>query len=161
MLKKKTMGILACLTVICTATAGVLIYRNPNKKSTLEEDILKVEDVLGDQYKKQSVTTLAATLTYGDEDADTKIYYHILKTDYYEQDASEITGLNTVAFGVLFPVEFMDSCEEMKIQEWRIFVGLIPPKSVMFWNMSLRKFRIQRLSKWRKVQRRGISREYL
>ena len=44
MLKKKTMGILACLTVICTATAGVLIYRNPNKKSTLEEDILKVED---------------------------------------------------------------------------------------------------------------------
>ena len=63
MLKKKTMGILACLTVICTATAGVLIYRNP-KKSTLEEDILKVEDVLGDQYKKQSVTTLAATLTY-------------------------------------------------------------------------------------------------
>ena len=41
-----------------------------------------------------------------------------MKTDYYEQDASEITGLNTVAFGVLFPVEFMDSCEEMKIQEW-------------------------------------------
>ena len=118
MLKKKTMGILACLTVICTATAGVLIYRNPNKKSTLEEDIVKVEDALGDQYKKQSVTTLAATLTYGDEDADTKIYYHILKTDYYEQDASEITGLNTVAFGVLFPVEFMGSCEEMKIQEW-------------------------------------------
>ena len=145
MLKKKTMGILACLTVICTATAGVLIYRNPNKKSTLEEDIVKVEDALGDQYKKQSVTTLAATLTYGDEDADTKIYYHILKTDYYKQDASEITGLNTVAFGVLFPVQF----------------GLSPPKSVMFWNMSLRKFRIQRLSKWRKVQRRGISREYL
>ena len=106
MLKKKTMGILACLTVICTATAGVLIYRNPNKKSTLEEDIVKVENALGDQYKKQSVTTLAATLTYGDEDADTKIYYHILKTDYYEQDASEITGLNTVAFGVVAAQNF-------------------------------------------------------
>ena len=118
MLKKKTMGILACLTVICTATAGVLIYRNPNKKSTLEEDILKVEEALGDEYKKQSETTLAATLTYGSKDNKTEIYYHILKTDYYEQNASEITGLNTVAFGVLFPVEFMDSCEEMKIQEW-------------------------------------------
>ena len=148
-----------------------MIYRNPNKKSTLEEDIVKVEDALGDQYKKQSVTTLAATLTYGDEDADTKIYYHILKTDYYEQDASEITGLNTVAFGVLFPVEFMDSCEEMKIQEWPAAIykkgemaylcWTYPPKSVMLWNISLRKFRIQRLSKWRKVQRRGISREYL
>lgn len=43
MLKKKTIGIAVCMTVICTATAGVLIYRNPNKKSTLEEDILKVE----------------------------------------------------------------------------------------------------------------------
>lgn len=118
MLKKKTIGITVCMTVICTATAGVLIYRNPNKKSTLEEDILKVEEALGDEYKKQSETTLAATLTYGSKDDKTEIYYHILKTDYYEQNASEITGLNTVAFGVLFPVEFMDSCEEMKIQEW-------------------------------------------
>ena len=63
-----------------------------------------------DVYKRQ--------LTYGNEDNESNVYYHILKTDYYEQDASEITGLNTVAFGVLFPVEFMDSCEEMKIQEW-------------------------------------------
>ncbi len=169
MLKKKTIGVLVCLSVICTATAGVLIYRNPNKKSTLEEDILKVEEALGDEYKKQSEAMLAATLTYGSKDDKTEIYYHILKTDYYEQNASEITGLNTVAFGVLFPVEFMDSCEEMKIQEWpaalykkgkwRIFVGLIPLKSVMCWSISLRKFKIQRLSKWRKVQRREISRD--
>ncbi len=118
MRKKRITGILACLIVIFASLAGVMIYRNSNRKSTLEEDILKIEDAIGDEYKKQSVTTLAATLTYGNEDNETKIYYHILKTDYYEQDASEITGLNTVAFGVLFPVELMDSCEEMKIQEW-------------------------------------------
>ena len=106
------------------------------KKSTLEEDILKVEDALGDQYKKQSVTTLAATLTYGDEDADTKIYYHILKTDYYEQDASEITGLNTVAFGVLFPVEFMDNCEEMKIQEWPAAIYKKGEMAYLCWTYS-------------------------
>ena len=139
MLKKKTIGIAVCMTVICTATAGVLIYRNPNKKSTLEDDILKVEEALGDEYKKQSETTLAATLTYGSKDDKTKIYYHILKMDYYEQSASEITGLNTVAFGVLFPVKFMDSCEEMKIQEGR--------------RHSIRK------AKWRKVQKRGIRRD--
>ena len=116
--KKKITGIMACLTVLCLAAAGILLYRNSDKKTTLEEDILKIEEALGDEYKKQSETTLAATHTYGNEDNDTKIYYHILKTDYYEQDASEITGLNTTAFGVLFPVEFMDSCEEMMIQEW-------------------------------------------
>ncbi len=118
MLKKKMIGILACMIVICMAVAGILVYRNSDKKTALEEDILKMEEALGDKYKKQSETTLAATLTYANEDNDTKIYYHILKTDYYEQDASEITGLNTTAFGVLFAVDFMDSCEEMMIQEW-------------------------------------------
>lgn len=118
MLKKKMIGILACMIVICMAVAGILVYRDSDKKTTLEEDILKIEEALGDKYKKQSETTLAATLTYANEDNDTKIYYHILKTDYYEQDASEITGLNTTAFGVLFAVDFMDSCEEMMIQEW-------------------------------------------
>ena len=118
MLKKKMIGILACMIVICMAVAGILVYRNSDKKTTLEEDILKMEEALGDKYKKQSETTLAATLTYANEDNDTKIYHHILKTDYYEQDASEITGLNTTAFGVLFAVDFMDSCEEMMIQEW-------------------------------------------
>lgn len=116
--KRKIVGILGCLIVICATITGVLGYRNSNRKSTLEEDIQKIEDALGDKYEKQSVTTLAATLTYGNEDDQSKIYYHILKTDYYEQDTSEITGLNTGAFGVLFMVEFMDSYEEMKIQEW-------------------------------------------
>ncbi len=116
--KKKVTGILICLAVVCIVAAGVLVYRNSNRKHTLEEDILKIEDALGDAYKKQSETTIAATLTYGNEENDTHIYYHILKTDYYEQDASEITGLNTTAFSILFPVEFMDSCEEMIIQKW-------------------------------------------
>ena len=118
MRKRRIIGTLACLIVIFVSLAGVMIYRNSNRKSTLEEDILKIEEALGDQYEKQSETTLAATLTHGNEDNESNVYYHILKTDYYEQDASEITGLNTVAFGVLFPVEFMDSCEEMKIKEW-------------------------------------------
>lgn len=68
MRKRKITGILACLIVIFVLIAGVVTYRNSNKKSTLEEDILKIEDALGDQYEKQSVTTLAATLTYGNED---------------------------------------------------------------------------------------------
>ena len=77
--KKKIIGILVCLIVICATITGVLGYRNSNRKSTLEEDILKTEDALGDKYKKQSITTLAATLTYGNEDTQNKIYYHILK----------------------------------------------------------------------------------
>ena len=43
---------------------------------------------------------------------------HILKTTFYEGDPAEITGLHTEALGVLFPVDSMDSCEEMMIQDW-------------------------------------------
>lgn len=77
------------------------------------------EEVLGEDVKKISKTELAATLTYGDKtDEDNNIYYHILKTTFYEGDPAEITGLHAEALGVLFPVDSMDSCEEMMIQDW-------------------------------------------
>lgn len=77
------------------------------------------EEVLGEDVKKISKTELAAILTYGDKtDEDNNIYYHILKTTFYEGDPAEITGLHTEALGVLFPVDSMDSCEEMMIQDW-------------------------------------------
>ena len=56
---------------------------------------------------------------YGDQnDKDNNIYYRILKTTFYEGGPEEITGLHTEALGVLFPVDSMDSCEEMMIQDW-------------------------------------------
>ena len=77
------------------------------------------EEVRGEDVKKISKTELAATLTYGDKtDEDNNIYYHILKTTFYEGDPAEITGLHTKALGVLFPVDSMDSCEETMIQDW-------------------------------------------
>ena len=77
------------------------------------------EEVLGEDVKKISKTELAATLTYGDKtDEDNNIYYHILKTTFYEGDPAEITGLHTEALGALFPVDSMDSCEDMMIQDW-------------------------------------------
>ena len=40
------------------------------------------------------------------------------QTTFYEGDPKEIRGLHTEALGVLFPVDSMDSCEEMMIQDW-------------------------------------------
>ena len=45
-------------------------------------------------------------------------YYRILKTTFYEGGPEKNTGLHTEALGVLFPVDSMDSCEEMMIQDW-------------------------------------------
>lgn len=61
---------------------------------------------------------LAATIIYRNECSADKIYYPIMKISYHEEDTFVVTGLHVVAFGVLFPVKVVDSCEEIKIQEW-------------------------------------------
>lgn len=118
MKKAKIIGTLFCLVAILVIIMGTWVYTKEKPRNTSEEMVSKVEDVLSDEYKKQSMTKIAATITYENESSGDKIYYYIIKTTYYEEAPSEITGLHTAAFGVLFPVKFMDSCEAMKIQEW-------------------------------------------
>lgn len=103
-----------CLIVIFFASTKM----NAANKDRSDEMIERIENALGDDLKKQSMTELVATLEYGNEDGTKKIYYRILKTTYYEADPAEVTGLHTEALNVLFPVDYMDSCEEMKIQDW-------------------------------------------
>ena len=78
------------------------------------------EEVLGEDIQRVSQTELVATLTYSHEtDRDNNIYYRVLKTTYFEAgDPESVAGLNTEALNALFPVDMMDSCEEMMIQDW-------------------------------------------
>lgn len=119
MQRKKIIILMSVLVICLVIVFGVSAYRNANTDPDPEEMISKIEAALGDEYKKQSMTELAATLTYGDTtNEENKIYYRILKTTFYEGNPDEVTGLHTEAFGVLFPVELMESCEKMKIQNW-------------------------------------------
>lgn len=104
--------------VMFAAVMGVLVYRNRNSPNTSEEAISKVEDVLGEEYQRRSLTEIVATFVYEKQNEADRIYYYVLKTIYYEEEPAEDLGLHTEAFAVLFPVELMESCEEMKIQDW-------------------------------------------
>ena len=119
--KKIALIVLTCVIV----SVGIIVAVMTQKEKEMDFDEFSerfeqaAEEVLGEDVKKISKTELAATLTYGDKtDEDNNIYYHILKTTFYEGDPAEITGLHTKALGVLFPVDSMDSCEEMMIQDW-------------------------------------------
>lgn len=104
--------------VIFVAVIGVLVYRSRSIKNTSEEMISKIEDALGEEYRRQSMTEVAATFIYEKQDEADRIYYYVLKTTYYEEEPAEDMGLHTEAFAVLFSVEGMESCEEMKIRDW-------------------------------------------
>lgn len=115
---KKKITFIILILIICSAAIALVAIRTVAHRDSSVSMLEQIENALGDDFKKQTKTELAATLTYSNEDGSNKVYYHILKTTYYEADPSEITGLHTEAFNVLFPVNYMDSCEKMKIQEW-------------------------------------------
>lgn len=67
---------------------------------------------------------------------DNNIYYRILKTTFYEGGPEEITRLHTEALGVLFPVDNMDSCEEMMIQDWPGSLYMKDDTAFLCWTYS-------------------------
>lgn len=122
-MKKKTITIVVLsILVIVGVGAAVSFHKEPKTDfdNFAEKFEQAAEEVLKEDIKKVSKTELVATMTYGHEtDKDNNIYYRILKTTYYEDgDPDSVTGLNTDALEVLFPVDNMDSCEEMMIQDW-------------------------------------------
>ena len=121
--RKKTFFIVLVIAVV--AVGAIFALTSQKEKEMNPEEFLErfekaAEEVLGEDIQQVSKTELVATLTYGHEtDKDNNIYYRILKTTYGEAgDPSSVTGLNIDALNVLFPVDMMDSCEEMMIQDW-------------------------------------------
>ena len=119
--KKKILLIVFAIIIV---SVGIVTAVVPQKEKEMDPEEFPerfeqaAEEILGEDIQQISKTELVATLTFGHE-TDNKIYYRILKTTYGEAgDPSSVTGLNTDALNVLFPVDMMDSCEEMMIQDW-------------------------------------------
>ena len=121
MSKKKILLIAVALVIVVVGIiAAVISQKEMDPEELLERFEKAAEEVLGEDIQRVSQTELVATLTYSHEtDKDNNIYYRVLKTTYFEAgDPTAVTGLNTEALNVLFPVDMMDSCEEMMIQDW-------------------------------------------
>ena len=123
-MRKKKILLIAVAFVI--AAVGIVAASVSQKQKKMDpQELLQrfekaAEEVLGEDIQRVSQTELVATLTYSHEtDKDNNIYYRVLKTTYFEAgDPESVAGLNTEALNALFPVDMMDSCEEMMIQDW-------------------------------------------
>lgn len=121
--KKK---ILLIVLALAAAVAGVFCSRVSQRDSSVDPEeylghiVNAAEDVLDGDIQQISKTELVATLVYGHEtESDNSIYYRVLQTTYRDMgNPNTITGVNTDALNTLFPVDMMDSCEEMMIQDW-------------------------------------------
>lgn len=112
-----------CLALICCTTA----YKGRNMEQNLNA------------FKPHSITEVTDTLEYvNTTNKESKIYYHTLKTTYYEADPIENTNLNTNALNVLFPVADMESCEKMRIQNWNAALYKKGDTAYLCWTCSPR-----------------------
>ena len=72
MTKKKKFGLVAGIVVICILS--VIVFKKGNRTPSPREDAYemlgRIEAVFGDEYKKQSMTELVATIQYGDNDGN-------------------------------------------------------------------------------------------
>lgn len=117
MSKKKKIGltsIIICIVALVFTAIRICTSKAADDPYKMLEQI---ESTLGDEYKKQTMTELVATLKYSNGTENT-INYYILKTTYYEGDPADVTGLNTGAIKLIVDPNSADSCREMKIQDW-------------------------------------------
>ena len=101
--KRKILTAVAVVLVLLVVTFLFTKSRwNHGDLSDPDKMIERIENALGDDFKKQTKTEVVATLVYGNGKESDNINYHILKTTYYEADPNDVTGLNVDALGVLF-----------------------------------------------------------
>ena len=132
-MKKTILIVVICvLALLVGFVLGTRVDDN-EPELTAEELLGRVEDALGDEYKKQSVSEVIAQLTYAHEDGSNPIYYYFVKTTYFEADSAEVTGLNTDAFRTVFDPDTAETTEEMMIQDWYGCLYRLPEKSYLCW----------------------------
>lgn len=129
---------LAAGLIVCLMLVFVLSAEQTKRPEPTSEDIIaRIEAALGDEYRKQSMTELVQTFTYKDmTNHNNQFYQHVLKTTFYEGNPAEVTGLYTAAFRVLFDIESMECCKEMKIHEWDAAIYRNDQVAYLCWTFS-------------------------
>lgn len=112
-MKKKTWLILAAVCILLIGTVSIIIANHPTPKDEMMDMLNRVENALGEEWKKQTVTKVS-DLVYSDDKGNT-IVYHICTTTYYETDSVKQTGLNTDAISAVIPPDAAESCRECTV----------------------------------------------
>lgn len=134
---KRKIIIVLIISLVLVSLMGVVlsVVKGSSNKEKPDDVITRLEQALGDEYKKQMQTELAGTIVYADGNGN-EIKYHILKTTYYEADPAEVTGLNINALGLLFDPDRAKNSREMKIQDWDAALYEMGERSFLCWTYS-------------------------
>ena len=112
-MKRKTWFIIAAICILLVLAGAITFVNRPTPEDEMINMLNRVENALGDEWKKQTVTKVS-DLVYSDNEGNT-IVYHVCITTYYEADATEQTGLNTEAISAVISPDEAESCRKCTV----------------------------------------------
>ena len=112
-MKKKTWLILAAVCMLLIGAGSIIIANHPTPQDEMMDVLNRVENALGDEWKKQTVTKVS-DLVYSDDEGNT-IVYHVCTTTYYEAYSAKQTGLNTDAIAAVISPDETESSRECTV----------------------------------------------
>ena len=112
-MKKRTWLIIATICILLVWAAAITFSNRPTPEHEMMDMLNRVENALGDEWKKQTVTKVS-DLVYSDNEGN-NIVYHVCTTTYYEADATKQSGLNTGAISAVISPDEAESCRECTV----------------------------------------------
>ena len=112
-MKKKTGLIFTAICILLVLVGAIIFANRPTPEDEMMDMLNRVENALGDEWKKQAVTKVS-DLVYSDNEGNT-IVYHVCITTYYEADSTEQTGLNMEAISAIISPDEAERYQECTV----------------------------------------------
>ena len=112
-MKMKTWFFIVVICILLVLAVAIAFANRSTPEDEMMDMLNRVENALGDEWKKQTVTKVS-DLVYSDDIGNT-IVYHVCTTTYYEADSAKQTGLNTDAISAVISPDESESCRDCTV----------------------------------------------
>ena len=112
-MKQKKCLIFTTICILLFLTGTIALTNRPSQQDQMMNMLNRVENAVGDEWKKQTVTEVS-DLVYSDNEGNNIVYY-VCATTYYEADATKQSGLNTEAISAVISPDEAESCQECTV----------------------------------------------
>ena len=109
-MKKKTCFFIVAICILLVLAVAITFANRPTPEDEIMNMLNRVENALGDEWKKQTVTEVS-DLVYSDNEGNNIVYY-VCATTYYEADAIKQSGLNIEAISAVISPDEAESFRE-------------------------------------------------
>lgn len=132
-MKKKTLLIIATICILLVLAGAIAFSNRPTPQDEMLDMLNRVENALGEEWKKQTVTKVS-DLVYSDDKGNT-IIYHVCTTTYYEADSAKQTGLNTDAISAVISPDEAESYRECTVSSHPAVIYQKDGRAYLCWTI--------------------------